>query len=158
LKKEHAAVDITRSYAAEPESRDWYVVDAREYTLGRLASRVASILRGKHKPTFTPHADRGDHVVILHAAEVRITGKKLRDKTFFRHTGYPSGVKIDTLEAMMEKRPEEVVRRAVKGMLPKTRLGRQMISKLKIYRGGDHPHRAQNPQPLPADKGGRAGA
>jgi large subunit ribosomal protein L13 len=148
-------VSTTRSFPTDPESRAWYVVDARDYTLGRLASRVATVLRGKHKPTYTPHADRGDHVVVIHADAVRLTGRKLRDKTFFRHTGYPSGVKIDTLEDMMATRPEEVVRRAVKGMLPKTRLGRQMIGKLKIYRGGEHPHRAQNPQPFPASVRGK---
>jgi large subunit ribosomal protein L13 len=145
-------VSTTRSFPSDPGSRNWYVVDARDYTLGRLASRVATILKGKHKPIFTPHADNGDHVVVLHAGEVRLTGKKLRQKTYFRHTGYPSGGRLDTLEEMMTLRPEEVVRRAVKGMLPKTRLGRQMISKLKVYRGGDHPHRAQNPQPLPVPR------
>lgn len=135
----------TQSFPSRPENRSWYVVDAEEYTLGRLASRVAVILRGKHKPIYTPHADNGDHVVVVNAAKVRLTGKKLEKKTYFRHTGYVGGVKTKTLDEMMRSKPEEVVRKAVRGMLPKTRLGRQMIKKLKVYRGPEHPHAAQSP-------------
>ena len=138
----------TPSFPAKPEARSWYVVDAKDYPLGRLASRVAIILRGKHKPIYSPHVDHGDHVVVVNAALVQLTGKKLVKKTFFRHTGYISGVKIDTLKECMATKPEEVVRRAVRGMLPKTRLGRSMLSKLKVYPGGEHPHRAQGPVPL----------
>jgi len=135
----------TQSFTAPPEERRWYVVDASEYVLGRLASRVAVILRGKHKPTYTPHVDHGDHVVVINAANVQLTGKKLEKKTYFRYTGYMGGGRIKTLQNMMAKEPEEVVRMAVKGMLPKTRLGRQMIKKLRIYRGSEHPHESQNP-------------
>jgi len=138
----------TPTLPVRPEERDWYLVDAREYTLGRLASRVATLLLGKHKPIFSPHLDHGDHVVVVNAAMVQLTGKKLTKKTFFRHTGYISGVKIETLEEMMAKTPEEVVRRAVRGMLPKTRLGRSMIKKLRVYAGSDHPHGAQMPKAL----------
>lgn len=135
----------TRSFPAQPQERKWYVVDAREYTLGRLASYVAQILRGKHKPIYSPHVDHGDHVVVLHARKVQLTGKKLEKKTYFRHTGYMGGGRTTSLESMMTHTPEEVIRRAVKGMLPKTRLGRQMIKKLKIYAGEAHPHEAQGP-------------
>ena len=136
---------FTQSFTASAEERRWYVVDASEYPLGRLASRVAVILRGKHKPTYTPHVDHGDHVVVINAANVQLTGKKLEKKTYFRYTGYMGGGRIKTLENMMANEPEEVVRKAVKGMLPKTRLGRQMIKKLKIYRGSEHPHESQGP-------------
>ena len=135
----------TQSFTAPPEERRWFVVDASEYVLGRLASRVAVILRGKHKPTYTPHVDHGDHVVVINAADVQLTGKKLEKKTYFRYTGYMGGGRVKTLQNMMAREPEEVVRMAVKGMLPKTRLGRQMIKKLKIYRGSEHPHESQNP-------------
>lgn len=145
----------TPTIPAQPENRSWYVVDAREYALGRLASRVATILRGKHKPIYSPHLDHGDHVVVVNCAGVQLTGKKRIKKTYFRHTGYMSGVKIDTLDDMMTDRPEEVVRKAVRGMLPKTRLGRAMIRKLKVYAGPEHPHKAQGPKPLPkSDKAG----
>jgi large subunit ribosomal protein L13 len=136
----------TESFPGQPENREWYIVDAGEYPLGRLASRVATILRGKHKPIYSPHVDHGDHVVVVNADKVRLTGKKLEKKTYFRHTGYIGGVRTEALSEMMATRPEEVVRRAVKGMLPKTRLGRQMIKKLKVYSGEKHPHEAQNPQ------------
>jgi large subunit ribosomal protein L13 len=129
----------------KPQDRSWYVVDAQVYPLGRLASHVAAILRGKHRPEYSPHQDHGDHVVVVNASRVRLTGKKRSKKTYFRHTGYLGGVRIQTLEEVMAKAPEEVVRRAVRGMLPKTRLGRSMIKKLKVYPGADHPHRAQNP-------------
>jgi len=129
----------------KPEERAWYLVDAGEYPLGRLASHVASILKGKHKPEYSPHQDHGDHVVILNAERVQLTGKKRAKKTYFRHTGYIGGGRVRTMDEMMNRTPEEVVRRAVRGMLPKTRLGRRMIKKLKIYRGSEHPHQAQNP-------------
>lgn len=135
----------TQSFTAPPEERRWFVVDASEYVLGRLASRVAVILRGKHKPTYTPHVDHGDHVVVINAANVQLTGKKLEKKTYFRYTGYMGGGRLKTLQNMMAKEPDEVIRMAVKGMLPKTRLGRQMIKKLKVYRGSEHPHESQNP-------------
>lgn len=145
----------TPTIPAQPENRSWYLVDARDYALGRLASRVATILRGKHKPIYSPHLDHGDHVVVVNCAGVQLTGKKRIKKTYFRHTGYMSGVKIDTLDDMMTERPEEVVRKAVRGMLPKTRLGRAMIRKLKVYAGPEHPHKAQGPKPLPkSDKAG----
>jgi len=144
----------TPTIPAKPEDRTWYLVDARDYPLGRLASRVASVLRGKHKPVYSPHQDHGDHVVVVNAAQVLLTGKKRYNKTYFRHTGYIGGGKFDTLDEMMSTRPEEVIRRAVRGMLPKTRLGRQMIKKLKVYAGEEHPHQAQNPKPLSrSDKG-----
>ena len=135
-----------------PEKRNWYIVDAQDFTLGRLASRVATILRGKHRPIFAPHQDHGDHVVVVNAGKVRLTGKKLENKTYFRHTGYISGVKIESLSDKMRDRPEEVVRHAVRLMLPKTRLGRQMLRKLKVYSGPQHPHEAQRPRPMPGDK------
>lgn len=135
----------TRSFPAVPQERRWYVVDAKEYTLGRLASHVAQILRGKHKPTYSPHVDHGDHVVVLNAAQIQLTGKKREKKTYFRYTGYMGGGRLKSLDEMMTNTPEEVVRRAVRGMLPKTRLGRQMIRKLKIYAGEVHPHEAQAP-------------
>jgi len=144
----------TKIVPPDPAHRTWYVVDAQSYTLGRLASQVARVLRGKHKPEYSPHQDHGDHVVVLNAAQVRLTGKKLGKKTFFRHTGYIGSVRIKTLEEMMSREPEEVVRRAVRGMLPKTRLGRRMIKKLKVYPGGEHPHAGQNPVPLGLDERG----
>jgi large subunit ribosomal protein L13 len=144
----------TRIVPVVPENRSWYVVDAREYTLGRLASQVARVLRGKHKPEYSPHQDHGDHVVVLHASEVRLTGRKLEKKTYFRHTGYIGSVRLKTLQDMMSREPEEVVLRAVRGMLPKTRLGRQMIKKLRVYPGGEHPHAGQNPVPMGLDHRG----
>jgi len=125
------------------------VVDAQEFTLGRLASRVATVLRGKHKPIYSPHLDHGDHVVVINADKVRLTGRKLEQKTYFRHTGYMGGGRITALKDLMANRPEEVVHRAVRGMLPKNRLGRSMIRKLRIYSGIAHPHQSQNPVPLP---------
>jgi large subunit ribosomal protein L13 len=133
----------------KPTERSWYLVDAQEYPLGRLASRVASVLRGKHKPSYSPHQDQGDHVVVVNCDKVQLTGKKRLKKTYFRYTGYSSGGRFDSLDEMMSTRPEEVVRRAVRGMLPKTRLGRQMIKKLQVYAGEAHPHQAQGPVPLP---------
>ena len=128
--------------------RKWYVVDADSKSLGRLASRVASILRGKHRPTYTPHVDTGDHVVIINADKVILTGKKLADKIYYHHTGYIGGIKSITAKKLMEKKPTEILYHAIKGMLPKNKLGRQMIKKLKIYRGSTHPHSAQSPVKL----------
>ena len=128
--------------------RKWYVVDAEGKVLGRLASRVASILRGKHKPTFTPHLDVGDHVVVLNAEKVHLTGRKLENKQYRWHTGYIGGLREVSAEKMIRTRPERVIEWAVQGMLPKNRLGRAMAKKLKVYRGGAHPHQAQQPQAL----------
>jgi len=128
--------------------RRWYVVDATDETLGRLASRIARVLEGKHKPTFTPHLDSGDHVIVLNAARVAVTRDKRESKLYVRHSGYPQGLKQETLGHLLERRPEEVIRRAVKGMLQHNRLGAQQLRKLKIYPGPDHPHQAQRPEPL----------
>ena len=128
--------------------RHWFVVDATDQTLGRLASRIARVLEGKHKATYTPNLDSGDHVIVLNAGRIRVTSDKLESKLYTRHSGYPQGLKQETLGHLLERRPEEVIRRAVKGMLPRTRLGAQQIRKLKIYAGSDHPHQAQRPEPL----------
>jgi len=128
--------------------RRWYVVDATDQTLGRLASRVARVLEGKHKPTYSPNVDSGDHVIILNAARISVTKNKLETKVYARHSGYPQGYKEETLGHLLARRPEEVVRKAVKGMLPRNRLGAQQLRKLKIYAGTDHPHQAQRPEPL----------
>jgi large subunit ribosomal protein L13 len=133
--------------------RKWYVVDAQDKVLGRLASRVATILRGKHKTTFAPHLDVGDHVVVLNAEKVRLTGRKLTDKVYRWHTGYIGGLREVNAEKMLRTHPERVIEWAVQGMLPKGRLGRAMGKKLKVYRGAEHPHSAQKPEPL--DIGGR---
>jgi large subunit ribosomal protein L13 len=136
-----------KSYAIKQDEieRNWRVMDADGQTLGRLATRVAALLRGKHKAAFTPHADMGDSVVIVNAAKIRVTGDKLRAKTYARHSGYPGGLRTETLESLLRRRPEEVVRRAVRGMLPDTKLGDQLIRRLHVYRGPDHPHAAQKP-------------
>ncbi len=126
----------------------WYVVDASGVVLGRLASVVASRLRGKHNPLFTPHVDMGDHMIVVNASKIVLTGKKLSDKRYYRHTGYIGGLKTITAKNLLEKRPEDLVKFAVKGMLPKNRLGRQLFKKLKVYAGGDHPHTAQQPEPM----------
>ena len=128
--------------------RHWYVVDAADQTLGRLASRIARVLEGKHKPTYAPNVDSGDHVIVLNAARIAVTRDKLESKLYRRHSGHPQGYKEETLGHLLERRPEEVIRRAVKGMLPHTRLGAQQLRKLKIYPGSDHPHQAQRPEPL----------
>ena len=128
--------------------RRWYVVDATDETLGRLASRIARVLEGKHKPTYSPNLDTGDHVIVLNASRIAVTRDKLESKVYARHSGYPQGYKEETLGHLLERRPEEVIRRAVKGMLPKTTLGVQQLRKLKIYSGSDHPHQAQQPEPL----------
>ena len=128
--------------------RRWYVVDATDETLGRLASRIARVLEGKNKPTYTPNLDSGDHVIVLNAARIAVSSDKLESKVYARHSGYPGGYKEETLGHLLQRRPEEVVRRTVKGMLPRTRLGAQQLRKLKIYAGPDHPHQAQRPEPL----------
>jgi large subunit ribosomal protein L13 len=128
--------------------RRWYVVDATDETLGRLASRIARVLEGKHKATWTPNLDSGDHVIVLNASRIAVTSDKRETKLYIRHSGYPQGYKEETLGELLQRRPEEVIRRAVKGMLPHTRLGAQQLRKLKIYAGSDHPHQAQRPEPL----------
>ena len=128
--------------------RRWYVVDAADETLGRLASRIARVLEGKHKPTYSPNLDSGDHVIVLNASRITVSSNKLESKIYHRHSGYPQGYKQETLGHLLERRPEEVIRRAVKGMLPHTRLGTQQLRKLKVYAGSDHPHQAQRPEPL----------
>ena len=132
---------------AEIERR-WYVVDATDETLGRLATRIARTLEGKNKPTYAPHMDTGDHVIVLNASRIRVTSDKLETKLYYRHSGYPGGFKQETLGHLLARRPEEVIRRAIKGMLPHNRLGAQMLRKLKVYAGNDHPHQAQQPEPL----------
>jgi large subunit ribosomal protein L13 len=128
--------------------RRWYVVDATDETLGRLASRVARVLEGKNKPLYSPTMDSGDHVVVVNAAKIAVTSDKKETKLYMRHSGYPRGLKQETLGHLLERRPEEVIRRAVKGMLPHSRLGAQQLTKLKIYAGPEHPHKAQRPEPL----------
>lgn len=130
----------------EEVKREWYLIDAAGLTLGRLASKIATMIRGKTKPIYTPHLDVGDYVVVINAEKVKVTGKKLLDKFYARHSGYPGGIKLTNLKTMLEKKPEDVIRLAVKGMLPKGSLGRKMIKKLKVYRGSEHPHVAQNPK------------
>ena len=141
------------TYMANPNNveRKWYVVDAEGKTLGRLAAEVAKVLRGKHKPTFTPHVDTGDHVIVINAEKVRFTGKKLLQKTYFRHSGYPGGSTFVTAGSMLAKHPERVVEMAVRGMLPKNKLGAQMYRKLNVYAGAEHPHAAQKPEVLEID-------
>jgi large subunit ribosomal protein L13 len=135
----------TYAVKASEIERTWWVVDATDQTLGRLATRVATLLEGQHKPNNSPHLDTGDHVVVLNAAKVRVTGDKLRQKSYFRHSGYPGGLREESLGALIQRKPELVIERAVKGMLPQNRLGRAMFRKLKVYKGADHPHQAQQP-------------
>jgi large subunit ribosomal protein L13 len=139
-----------RTYVATPATRErrWLLVDASGKTLGRLATQVADALRGKRKPEYTPHIDVGDFVVVVNAEKVRVTGHKREEKLYYRHSGYPGGLRSRTLGEMLERRPEEVIRLAVRGMLPKNRLGRAQLRKLKIYAGPEHPHDAQKPQPM----------
>ena len=139
-----------KTYSAKPGEiqRDWYVVDAEGQTLGRLATQIADRLRGKGKPQFTPHVDTGDFVVVVNAEKIAVTGKKLDDKMYFRHSGYPGGLRSRPLREQLERVPTEVLRKAVKGMLPRNRLGRHQLTKLKIYAGPDHPHGAQEPKPF----------
>jgi large subunit ribosomal protein L13 len=135
----------TYAVRASEIERRWWVVDARDQTLGRLATRIAVLLEGKHKPIYSPHLDTGDHVVVVNAEKVRVTGNKLRQKTYYRHSNYPGGLKAETLETVLGRKPELVIERAVKGMLPRNRIGRAMFRKLKVYRGAEHPHAAQQP-------------
>ena len=128
--------------------RRWFVVDATGETLGRLASRIAVVLEGKHKPSYAPHLDSGDHVIVLNAGRLEVSAEKRTSKVYARHSGYPGGFKQETLGELLARRPEEVIRRAVKGMLPRNRLGAQQLKKLKVYAGGEHPHQAQRPEPL----------
>jgi len=141
---------VTKSLSVEAAraAREWYVVDASDQVLGRLATRIALTLRGKHNPAFTPHVDCGGFVVVVNAAKVRLTGKKAGGKVYYRHTGYPGGVRSETAGKLLARRPEEMIRKAVMGMLPPNRLSRQLIQKLKVYAGPEHPHVAQKPQPL----------
>lgn len=132
-------------------SHNWYVVDAAGKTLGRLASEVAKRLRGKHKPEYTPNVDTGDYIIIVNAAKVKITGRKATDKVYYNHSGYPGGMKTITFDKLLAKKPEEVIEIAVKGMLPKNPLGREMYRKLKVFAGNEHTHAAQQPQPLTLD-------
>lgn len=136
----------TESAKASEIDRHWYVVDAEGQSLGRLAARVASVLRGKHRPDFTPHADAGDFVVVINAEKVKLTGNKLLQKKLYRHSGYPGGLKMESYEHLLGRKPELAIEKAVKGMLPKTSLGRQCFRKLKVYAGSSHPHTAQQPQ------------
>jgi large subunit ribosomal protein L13 len=139
-----------KTYSAKPGeiTREWYLVDAEGKTLGRLATQIADTLRGKRKPQYTPHVDTGDFVIVVNADKIAVTGNKLDQKRYYRHSGYPGGLRSRTLRDQLERRPTEVLRVAVKGMLPKNRLARQQITKLKIYAGPEHPHAAQNPKPL----------
>ena len=138
----------TVSAKKESVSREWYVVDATDKTLGRLSTAIANRLRGKHKPEYTPHVDTGDYIVVVNAEKVRVTGNKTTDKTYHHHTGYPGGIKSITFDKLIDKAPEQVIEKAVKGMMPKNKLSRSMMNKLKIYAGSVHPHSAQQPMPL----------
>jgi large subunit ribosomal protein L13 len=139
-----------KTFVAKPSDRErnWLIVDASGKTLGRLATQIADALRGKRKPTYTPHIDTGDFVIVINAEKIHVTGNKLAQKRYYRHSGYPGGLKSRSLADMLDRRPEEVIRLAVKGMLPRNRLARRQITKLKVYAGPDHPHAAQQPQPM----------
>ncbi|MFP4017176.1 MAG: 50S ribosomal protein L13 [Halanaerobiales bacterium] len=128
--------------------RQWYVVDATDKTLGRLSTRIAEILRGKHKPTFTPHVDTGDFVIVINAEKINLTGKKWDQKKYYRHSGYPGGIKETVYKKLVQRKPEFIIEKAVKGMIPHNKLGRQVLKKLKVYAGPEHPHQAQQPQEL----------
>jgi len=143
-----------KTYVATPENRtrDWYVVDAEGQTLGRLATQIADVLRGKRKPQYTPHCDVGDFVVVVNAEKIAVTGDKLKSKRYYRHSGYPGGIRSRTLEEMLDRKPEDVIRLAVKGMLPRNKMARKQLLKLKVYIGPDHPHAAQQPKPLEVNK------
>ena len=153
-----ATATAMRTYQATSQDRErvWYVVDAENKTLGRLATQIANVLRGKRKPTYTPHVDVGDFVIVVNAEKVAVTGGKREKKLYWRHSGYPGGIRSRTLGDLLEKRPEEVIRRAVKGMLPRNRLARQQLRKLKVYAGPDHPHQAQKPEQLEIETRGRS--
>ena len=138
----------TQSFTKEDITQSWVLIDAKDKTLGRLATKIANMLRGKHKPEYSPNADLGDYVVVINSDLVNVTGKKLDQKKYYRHTGYPGGIKEKSLGEVLEDSSEEAIKSAVKGMLPKNKLGRQIIKKLKIYKDDAHPHRSQNPQPI----------
>lgn len=138
----------TVSAKKESVSREWYVVDATDKTLGRLSTAIANRLRGKHKPEYTPHVDTGDYIVVVNAEKIKVTGNKTTDKVYHHHSGYPGGIKSITFDKLIDKAPERVIEKAVKGMMPKNKLSRSMMSKLKIYAGNEHPHSAQQPMPL----------
>jgi large subunit ribosomal protein L13 len=148
----------TKTYAprADEIERHWFVVDATGQTLGRLASRVAAVLEGKHKPTYQPNLDLGDHVIVVNAAHVAVSGDKRESKIYYRHTNFPRGLRSETLGHLLERRPEEAIRRAVRGMLARNRLGTQQLRHLRIYAGSEHPHEAQRPEPLTLEEGRRA--
>jgi large subunit ribosomal protein L13 len=145
-----ATATAMKTYQATSQDRDrtWYVVDAESKTLGRLATQIADVLRGKRKATYTPHVDVGDFVIVVNAEKIVVTGNKREAKRYWRHSGYPGGIRSRTLGEMLEQRPEEVIRKAVKGMLPRNRLARQQLRKLKVYAGPEHPHQAQKPETL----------
>ena len=145
---------MTRTFSPKPADvqHDWLVIDATNVVLGRLASHVAALLRGKHKPTFVPHMDMGDHVIILNADKVALTGSKLTQKMAYHHSGYPGGLSATSYENLMENNPVRAVEKAIRGMLPKNTLGREQMSKLKVYAGGEHPHQAQQPKPYTLDQ------
>src|SRR5947209_751282 len=142
-----------KTFVAKPSDRqrDWYVVDASGKTLGRLATQIADVLRGKRKASYTPHIDTGDFVIVVNAEKVHVSGNKRIDKRYYRHSGYPGGLRSRSFEEMLARRPEQIIRLAVKGMMPRNRLARKQITKLKVYAGAEHPHAAQKPQPLPAE-------
>ncbi len=144
---------MNKTYSPKPGDieRSWHLVDATDLPLGRLASEIAQVLRGKHKPIYAPHMDTGDFVVVVNADKVAVTSDKSQSKIYYRHSGYPGGIKAEGFSSLIERRPEAVIERAVRGMLPKNKLGRQMARKLKVYAGPDHPHEAQRPQPLELD-------
>ena len=139
-----------KTYVATPDTRErnWLVVDASGQTLGRLATQIAAVLRGKRKPDYTPHIDVGDFVIVVNAEKIEVSGRKREQKRYYRHSGYPGGLRSRTLAEMLDRRPEEVIRKAVRGMLPRTRLGRAQLRKLKVYAGPEHPHQAQKPEPM----------
>lgn len=141
----------TKSIRKEDVKKDWWIIDAENEILGRLASKVANLIRGKYKPSFTPHVDCGDNVIIINAEKIRLTGKKMTDKIYTRHTGYPGGQRFRTPEELLKKQPEDVIEMAVKGMLPRNRLGRVLFKNLYVYKGTEHPHEAQQPKPLKLD-------
>ena len=142
-----------KTYTPKPSdvTASWWVVDASDLPLGRLASEIAQIIRGKHKPTFAPHTNGGDFVIVVNAEKVAVSSGKSAEKIYYRHSGYPGGLTAESFESLRERRPEAIIERAVRGMLPKNRLGRQMLRKLKVHAGSEHPHRAQSPQPLEFD-------
>lgn len=142
----------TRSIKVNPEDREWYLIDAQDKILGRLCSNIAKILRGKHKPTYTPNNDTGDFVIVVNANKIKLTGKKEETKSYSRFSGYPSGLKTEKFKDVLSSHPETIIKNAIKGMLPHNKLGRSMIKKLKVYSGSNHPHQAQNPQPLTVTK------